>query len=489
MRTLFITLTIIFATISLRAQDIDTYYYSKDGKSVNKVFADYYRIVSLPTEASSDRIFRDFYMSGKLKGEGRYISIDPLNANNSVFDEECVFYREDGSVEKKFCMSGGVLNGTYVQFSSDGKEFIQIEYTNGKYSNDWYYKVNSKGAYGRFKHDTHEPVYDDFNPEAQFTTWIDGTPWLSYTIGGLTISMAVQKSNDYGKYHEVSIMIDNATFADMIIEPSVDITARGAFTPSRLVMYGEKREVFSYDAYMQRVQNRQAWAAVAMAASSAAAAVSSAFAPNSAFMYVNGHTAYINSYGNNISVYSPDLVFARVADAWISDRNIIQRGYLKKNTVSSGSIVSGYFNIKREDDGFLEVVYNYNGVKIPFYWNVSEQIAKPISPEALKTAPERPMKEYNTSNYKWKARHTGKIEGVWNTKKNNTKITLVDYNRILRGQSYVVVDVNGEHEVSNVREGSFEIVLTVDAVNVQFPFSIICKSNNDLNFLDVEKRQ
>ena len=490
MRTLFATLSMLVFSLSINAQDIQTYYYSKDGKAVNQVFADYYRVISVPSDSNSDKLFRDFYMSGKVKGEGRYISIDTANANNSVLDGECVFYREDGSIDKKFTMNEGKLNGTYIQFSSDGNEFIQIDYANGEHANDWYYKANTTGAYGRFKHNTNEPIYDEFNPEAQFTTWVDGIPWVSYTVNGLTISMAIQKSDSYGRYHEVSIMIDNTTFSDIIIEPTISVSANAAMTASRLITNPEKRDVLSYDDYMQKVQNRQAWAAVAMAVSSAAAGVNSAFSPNSVSVSLNGHSAYINSYGNHISVFSPDLAYAGVGEAWAQHREVTQKGYLKKNTVNSGSIISGKFNIMRKDFGYLEVIYNYNGIKIPFYWDVTKETANPISydlvhPKKISSPSERELKELSSSEYKWQTKYATKVESI--KVKKNTKITVVDTYRTMNGHKFVIVDANGEHATTYTTANVFDVVFTVETTNLQFPFSIVCKDNDDYSLLNVDK--
>ena len=476
----------LVVTMGVYAQDIETYYYTKDGKSVNQVFADFYRVISVPNENNPDKMFRDFYMSGKIKGEGHYLSIDKTNINNSVLDGECVFYKENGSVDKKFCMTDGKYNGTYVEFSADGKEFIQIEYTEGEYTYDWYYKANTSGAYGRFKHNTHEPVYDKFNPQAQFTTWIDGIPWVSYTVNGLTISMAIQQSNEYGKYHEVSLMIDNATFNDMIIEPSIEVTAYASSTAAALSSEGTWREVLSYDAYMQKVKNRQAWATVAMAVSSAASSLSSALSPNSASISVNGHTAFVNSYGNHVSIFSPDLAFAGVGEAWAADRNIIHKGYLKKNTVSSGQVISGYFNIKREYSDYLAVVYNFNGVKIPFYWNVSGSTAKPVSYADTKPkAPEQPtLRVYGTEDFKWQAKHDISIASIKVKKK--TKIELIDQNYRIKNNHFLIVDINGEHPVTQCLYSGQWVTLVLDSVDIQYPFAIICTENSELNFLKVE---
>ena len=491
MKSLLTALAIFIASLSIYAQDIQTYYYNKEGRSVNQVFADYYRVISIPSESNPDKLFRDFYNSGKIKGEGRYISIDPANANNSVLDGECVFYREDGSIEKKFTMQGGYLHGTYVEFNSNGNEFTQIEYDNGEYANEWYYKANTSGAYGRFKHDTHTAIYDEFNPDAHFTTWIDGTPWLSYTVNGLTISMAIQESREYGKYHEVSLMIDNATFNTMVIEPSVEVTAYAADYASELLSNTNPRLVFSYDEYIQKVKNRQAWTAVALAVSSAAAGVSSAMSPNSASVSVNGHTAFINSYGNHVSIFAPDLAFAGVGEAWAADRKIIQKGYLKKNTVSSGEIISGYFNIKREYEKYLVVYYNFNGVKIPFYWDVTESTAKPIDYSTItgndkqSEVEETKLKVYGTDFYRWQAKHDISIDGIKIKKK--TRIDFIDWYHQMGEHQYVIVDVNGEHEISGMHANDYFVSIYLDTVDIQFPFSIICKDNNDLSFFKVEK--
>lgn len=491
MKYLLTTIAIFIASLSVFAQDIETYYYNKEGKSVNQVFADYYRVISVPTESNPDKIFRDFYNSGKIKGEGHYISIDPANVYNSILDGECIFYKEDGTIEKKYTMKDGALHGTYVEFNPSGTEFTQIEYDNGEYANEWYYKANTTGAYGRFKHNTNEPIYDKFNPDAHFTTWIDGVPWLSYTVNGLTISMAIQQSTAYGRYHEVSLMIDNATFNNMIIEPSIEVTAYASDRPTGLSNPAEERVVLSYDSYMQKVKNRQTWAAVAMAVSSAAAGVTSAMAPNSASISVNGHTAFINSYGNHVSIFSPDLAFAGVGEAWASDRKIIQKGYLKKNTITSGDIISGYFNIKREYYDYLVVYYNFNGVKIPFYWDVSGTTAKPLDYKAtieqpkLQQPEQKVLKQYASSTLRWQAKHRISLDRVKIKKK--TKIEFVDWNQELEGHNFVVVDVNGEHEITEYFYDDYWVTFELDTIDLQFPFSIMCKDDNDMSFLKVEK--
>lgn len=495
MRTLFLTLALLIIPMSIYSQDIETYYYNRDGKSVNQVFADFYRVISVPTENNPDKLFRDFYMSGKIKGEGRYISIDPLNVNNSVLDGECTFYKQDGSIERKFTMTDGKLHGTYIEFTPNGNEFIQIEYNNGEYAFEWYYRANMSGAYGRFRHSDNQPIYETFNPEAQFTTWIDGIPWLSYRTNGFTISMAVEKSDEYGRYHKVTLMIDNTTFNTMLIEPSAEIAAYSAEIPVGLTTAPQSRRVFSYDDYMQKVSNRQAWATVAMALSTAAVGISSALSPNSASVSINGHTAFVNSYGNHVTVFSPDLAFAGVGEAWALDRKIIQKGYFKKNTIASGEIISGYINIKREYNDYLVIKYNFNGIEIPFYWNVSEDIAQPLDyrlttpPKVVTNTPAKPvLKKYGTDDYTWESKCDISINSV--KIKKNTRIEFYDPDNRLEGHKYVLIDANGEHEINKISayssgEWDYWVTFELSDTNIQFPFTINCVDNDELSFINV----
>lgn len=490
MKSFFLTVLSLLLSVCVSAQEIKTYYYNKDGKQINQVFAHYYRVVSVPTETNPEKIFRDFYLSGKIKGEGHYLSIDETNIHNSILDGECVFFNEDGTISKKFTMSDGKLNGTYVEFSDDGKELTQIEYVNGEFATPWYYKANAYGAYGRFRHFDDQPVFDEFNPDAQFVTWIDGVPWLSYTMNGLTISMAVQESNEYGRYHEVSLMIDNATFHNLLIEPVVEVSAYAASTPDELTSATERRFVFSYDDYMEKVENRQALGIIAMAVTGAAAGVTAALTPTTTTVHVNGSTVFVNTYGNPVSMYWPNLAFAGVADEWANDRQVIHKGYLKKNTVNSGDIISGYINVKRGQERYLVVKYNFNGIEIPFYWCVSDMIARPMSYTDVveQDYDEALLRTYGSDHYTWDAKHDISLVDIKIKKK--IRIDFYDPDHKMKGQDYVVVDANGKHEISDVSyyPGSEWVIFYLHDVDLEFPLSIVCTSDPDLSFMSVTPR-
>lgn len=63
----------------------------------------------------------------------------------------------------------------------------------------------------------------------------------------------------------------------------------------------------------------------------------------------------------------------------------------------------------------------------------------------------------------------------------------MDWNQELEGHNFVVVDVNGEHEITEYFYDDYWVTFELDTIDLQFPFSIMCKDDNDMSFLKVEK--
>lgn len=489
-----IPIFLLFLPCLAWAQEIETYYYNKENRAVNQVFASYYRVISVPSEISPDKMFRDFYMSGKVRGEGNYLTIDKANADNSVLDGECTFYHEDGSLWKKFRMEDGKLDGPYIEFTEKGDEFVQYDYVKGILAHDWYYRSSITGAYGRFRIGTNEPIIDEFDPAAQYITWIDGTPWLSYNVNGVTVSMAVRASNEYGSYHEISVVIDNTSYKPIVIDPKEDFAAYAARFETAAGSKDNPRAVLSYDDYMTKVNNRHAWESIMLGLTSAAYAVSNAFSPDSFSVSLNGTTAYVNTYGNNISITYPNLWFAGLSETWMKDRKVIQRGYLKKNTISSGEVVSGYFNVIRNSEPYLSVSFKFGDTIIPFYWDVSSEIARPIDASDLilhKEGSTVPTMNYASNKYNWRSANE-KVSVLSVNCKKQTKIYLLDLSGIYRNREIVLRDADGDHVVSSAtkRVGDLgdETMIVSDAV-IKFPFSIIVSENPVCDILDINCNQ
>lgn len=96
----------------LAQERIDTLYYNRSGPAVrNPVFADYYRLVLYPADSVGVKMFKDFYISGELRREGHFQTIDTLDDRRTIFDGNIVSYFKNGRISEKSYYSGGLLEG------------------------------------------------------------------------------------------------------------------------------------------------------------------------------------------------------------------------------------------------------------------------------------------------------------------------------------------------------------------------------------------
>lgn len=81
-------LILLTASNDVLAQErIDTLYYNRSGSVVpSPAFAEYYRIALYPADSAGSKMFRDFYISGELRTEGHFQTIDTLDDRRTVFD-------------------------------------------------------------------------------------------------------------------------------------------------------------------------------------------------------------------------------------------------------------------------------------------------------------------------------------------------------------------------------------------------------------------
>lgn len=106
-------LRLLTASNDVLAQErIDTLYYNRSGSVVpSPAFAEYYRIALYPADSAGSKMFRDFYISGELRTEGHFQTIDTLDDRRTVFDGKIVSYFKNGRISEKSYYSGGLLEG------------------------------------------------------------------------------------------------------------------------------------------------------------------------------------------------------------------------------------------------------------------------------------------------------------------------------------------------------------------------------------------
>ena len=104
------------------------YYYNAQWKGVaNNNLATYYRIVDYNTKK-----YKDYYVSGKLRGEGGFTSIDSNDDTNTVFDGEQRIYYESGKLSAKSYIKNGKREGERFLYPETGDFYKIMTYKDGE---------------------------------------------------------------------------------------------------------------------------------------------------------------------------------------------------------------------------------------------------------------------------------------------------------------------------------------------------------------------
>lgn len=415
--------------ISAQKSSLDTLYYDKDWKGVsNSAFASFYRVLDLSDKATQKKHFRDYYITGELQSEGRYISVDKADDSKSIFDGEWIAYYKSGKVEQKgFRLNGiaqgdyttyyenglvkthvtmleGKANGILTQFNEDGSMCIEREMLNGEPKYDYYIVSNKYGYSSKISTEDNTPIWESPDLMEKKTEYRDGKPWSYYTKNGIIVAMTNDLVKDYGKWYQISLIISNHSIAPIDFDPE-KITSTLIDKKGREVVL----EVYSSDQYMRKVRKRQTWNMILAGIGEGLAAANAGYSQSTtttsssyngysnshgnAYAYGTGGYAYGgysgtgSYYGNSTTTsttvnydaaaaYQAQVIarnrMANYENALLQDRAIKQEGYLRKTTIHPGESIQGYVNIKRVNGVSMTVVVDIDGAKYKFPWNVSQ---------------------------------------------------------------------------------------------------------------------
>lgn len=408
MKRIVILLTPIFITLGVQSQ-IDTLYYDKDWKGVsNKAFADYYRIIPSTTDSNITLPFKDYFITGELQGEGKFISIDKYDDSKSIFDGECISYYKNGLIYSHSIFKKGKLNGIYTEFSENGDFCTQIEYSNGMPLYNYYTISNKDGFSSKISISDNLPIYENPSLDEIKIDYKDGEPWLYYNKNNIVIGMNNQKIRDYGKYYQASIIITNNSLQPIEFDPNnitALLTCEDYYYDGTAFIDSIMLKVYSSEEYMKKVKNRQTTAMILVGISEGLAAGTAGYSTsttNSSYSGYSSNYGTASAYGNNSYAYgsysgnssyygqststttSYNAAAAYQAQVIASERinslenNLLSEriskneGYLKRTTIYPGESIYGYVNIKRKSGINLIVNIMINGVIYPFHWDVQK---------------------------------------------------------------------------------------------------------------------
>ncbi len=421
---------LLFGASTLFAQSKqDTLYYDANWKGVeSKTFATYYRIVSENADANFGKRYRDYYVTGELQSEGKYISIDKYDDSKSVKDGEWTNYYKSGKVEqkgrkvngtdegeytsyyenglvKRHCtMKNGKPDGILTEFDETGDVCTQTEMMNGSPLYDYYIRSNKDGYGGKFRISDNTPIWESPSQQEMQTEYRDGAAWLYYIKNGLLVSINNNQVKDYGKWFQISVVVSNNSIAPIDFDPAKITSTLKKTNGEEVAM-----EVYSAEKYMRKVQKAQNWSmaltgiaeglAAASAGHSSSTTHSNSFYDSYSSSYGSSHSydrgkhsygSYDNGssfhgkvstvshtdYYDGAAAYQAQVIacdrMANYENALLQEREIKQEGYLKRTTVYPGQAISGYINIKRSKGDSMYVVVDINGAKYGFPWSIAK---------------------------------------------------------------------------------------------------------------------
>lgn len=223
----------------------------------------------------------------------------------------------------------------------------------------------------------------------------DGNKVLYYNHKGITLAVELKTDNNYGKYYQAVILLQNRTGKDL------------NFFPDQVNSYFQlnqgliNAEILTYDEYMKKVRKRQTWNSLALALSEGLAAASAGYSytstTESAYGNSNTNSSAYGSIGNTYgSAYGRSSTYSSAygrsvtesfngSEAYAASQNaannieryqnqqyeikrVISDGYAKTNTIPNGSEYICYINIKYIDAKALYLVIPFNDTDYYFWW-------------------------------------------------------------------------------------------------------------------------
>jgi len=416
-----------FMCAGLNAQKLDTLYYDKDGIGISSpAFAAYYRVYAPHTLIGNKMRYRDFFINGKIRSEGEFVSIDKEDDKQSIFDGDCITYYESGQIKEKKHLVKGVLNGEYTSYYESGLVELHTFFNFGKKDGlDSYFDLSTRRCIQKTMQDN-LPMYDyciisdengyvckvrlsdktvlwdSPNPSDIKKFWSNDSQWMYYQKNGVLIALNCKMVNDYGKWFQISVNVSNHTLVPFVF---------GCNNFSGVVRKKNGKEVplNIYDAnlFMNKVKNKQNSELIASSILQGIAAAGAGFSSSTSYTntnyngssksygsvsaYGSGGYGYANYNANNsfsghsstvsttvsyngFAAYQAQVIasnqIASMEDAMWRERVQRYDGYLKRTTINPGETLGGYINIVREKGESLHLVVNLYGANYEFDWNL-----------------------------------------------------------------------------------------------------------------------
>ena len=349
-----------------------------------------------------------------FRGLSTLVHFEFSNNNHvSICSSENV-YIQDRSSHKKYKLLNNInlpfCPNVHVLDEPDQKHFFTLEFEKvpeniGEFD---IIEINDRGERGWFENckipdESHHGDFIDVSsftertPVKEYGYYFDnGQKIYYYKHNGAVISVMVSVERNYGKYYQANILIQNLSGRDRTFKPSLIY--------AKLAKNGEvfQQNALSHDEYMKKVNNRQSWAAFAVAFSEGVAAAGAGYSNTyssynssgysstygSASGYLGGNygsvygssNTYSSTYGTSYSrTYDGAAAYAARQNAnrnvanytgqQYQIKNQISQGYAKIHTINNETEYLGYVNIKYTKADEMKLVVPFNNTDYTFTYS------------------------------------------------------------------------------------------------------------------------
>ncbi len=174
------------------------------------------------------------------------------------------------------------------------------------------------------------------------TEFHDGEEWAYATKNGFSVAVTnVLVKTDYGKFYQLKMVIENLRDSDVL------------FIPEKISACIEKYhkqkplEVYSSDKFERKIATSQAWESV-----------------------LSGFAAGLDTRASTAQTITNSILLDSKQK---NDMNVLNCGYMKKNTIKAHRIITGFVNMKRKDFDSLEISLPVDNTTFVFKWKKNDE--------------------------------------------------------------------------------------------------------------------
>ena len=213
------------------------------------------------------------------------------------------------------------------------------------------------------------------NDTTVMSEYNDGRIWAYRQIGDFVVGMTnYETKDDYGKYYQIAIFIKNLGESSITFDPD-------KVTSSLYTKRGDTLDlqVYTYDEYMKKVKNAQAWSMALLGFSAGLNAGMAGYQTTYTTTYGAGrmpysqvHTTYNYAAASAANMAATTQIIT-LSKLMSDERNTKSQGYLKITTLHPGEGIIGYMNIKRKKGQMMTVNIPVGNRVYSFEWDVTKK--------------------------------------------------------------------------------------------------------------------